>query len=96
MASETIPTELEWHRSDCLSSHKMLDNYRFLKKKIRQIKKEDLKPKPLINGNDLMAAGYKPGPVMGQILQEAYDAQLEGVIKTREEALGWVKSQFKC
>ncbi|MBI4971428.1 MAG: CCA tRNA nucleotidyltransferase [Candidatus Omnitrophica bacterium] len=96
LASETFSVQLELHRIDCLSSHGKLDNYQFLKNKIRQIRKEDLKPKPLISGEDLIEAGYRPGPAMGKILHEAYDAQLEGVIKNREAALKWVEGRFKC
>ncbi len=94
MAQDTFQTELELHRIDCLSSHGKLDNYYFLKKKLKETKKADLKPKPLLNGNDLIQSGYKPGPAMGLILHDLYDAQLEGAIKTRQEALNWVLKHF--
>lgn len=95
IASPTFPVEMELHRIDCLSCHGNLENYVFLKKKIKAIKKENLKPKPLINGNDLISEGYKPGPKMGSILHEAYDAQLEGVFRTRGEAIIWVRKHFR-
>ncbi|GAB4547397.1 MAG: CCA tRNA nucleotidyltransferase [Phycisphaerales bacterium] len=52
-----------------------------------------LAPMPIITGDDLIGAGYEPGPMFGVWLDRVYDAQLEGRIRTREEALsllgGW-------
>lgn len=46
-------------------------------------------PPPLVTGDDLLEAGWSAGPAMGRILRQIYDAQLEGVIKTKEQALAW-------
>ncbi|MBI4353540.1 MAG: CCA tRNA nucleotidyltransferase [Candidatus Omnitrophica bacterium] len=91
MQRETFDTELEQHRVDCLASHGDLANWRFLKRKRRVLGREEIRPKPLINGHDLLALGYAEGPVIGKILRMAEDAQLEGKLKSREEALEWVK-----
>lgn len=50
---------------------------------------DDAKPteERLINGYDLIALGLKPGPPFKVILQEIYDQQLEGRIRTKEEGL---------
>ena len=48
---------------------------------------KQLKPAPLLTGRDLIAAGYRPGPMFGIVLSEIEDAQLEGRISTAEEAL---------
>jgi len=76
------------HRLDCLSSHGGLDSYNFVREKQRELPPEDLRPKPLITGRDLIAAGHRPGPAFGVALTTVEDAQLEGRISTREEALG--------
>jgi poly(A) polymerase len=47
----------------------------------------DCAPPPLINGDDLSAAGMEAGPRFKRILDEVYDAQLEGAIGGKEEAL---------
>jgi poly(A) polymerase len=78
---------MELHRLDCLSSHGHLDNYEFLRRKQSEVPPEQLKPKPLITGDDLIAHGLTPGPMFGKLLREIEDAQLEGRINTREEAL---------
>jgi poly(A) polymerase len=56
--------------------------------------KEVVHPIPLISGNDVMALGYPSGPRVGQILSFIRDKQVEGEIKTREEALKVLKEKF--
>jgi putative nucleotidyltransferase with HDIG domain len=75
------------HRLDCLSSHGSLGNFEFVRRKQRELPPEQLKPKPLITGRDLIAAGYKPGPQFGAALTAVEDAQLEGRVSTSEEAM---------
>jgi poly(A) polymerase len=48
---------------------------------------QDCAPTPLITGDDLTAAGLSPGPLFKPILDAVYDAQLEGKIATKEQAL---------
>jgi poly(A) polymerase len=78
---------LELHRLDCSSSHNMLDNYDFVKNKQDEFGKEKISPPPLLTGKDLIAAGYSPGPWFSKVLSASEDAQLEGQIATKEEAL---------
>lgn len=75
------------HRLDCLSSHGDLENYDFVRRKQQEVPPEQLKPPPLITGDDLIAAGYTPGPAFRRVLGEVEDAQLEGRVSTRGEAL---------
>lgn len=78
---------LELHRLDCLSSHRNLDNYEFVRRKLAEIPPEALKPPRLLTGRDLIAAGYTPGPAFREILEAVETAQLEGRVSTREDAL---------
>jgi len=56
-----------------------------------------LAPRGLVTGDDLIAAGLAPGPSFGRWLELAYDAQLEGRLRTRGEALatvmGWAEGE---
>jgi poly(A) polymerase len=61
-----------------------------LRKKIKQLKGVELRPKPLLNGHDLMALGSVPGPSLGQLANEMYIAQLEGKLQSAEQAKHWV------
>jgi tRNA nucleotidyltransferase (CCA-adding enzyme) len=44
-------------------------------------------PDPLLKGRHLLEEGIKPGPRIGEILRAVYDLQLDGQVKTLEEAL---------
>ncbi|HUI92107.1 MAG TPA: CCA tRNA nucleotidyltransferase [Chitinivibrionales bacterium] len=95
LARPTLADELEVHRVDCLASHGDISNYTFIKEKQAEMPVEEIKPKALINGKDLIELGYKPGPIFGKILGEAYDLQLENKLQTRDEAIEWVKNSLK-
>jgi poly(A) polymerase len=94
MARSTFDEELELHRVDCESSHRMLDNYEFLLRKREEFANEPIIPPPLVRGDDLIALGLKPGPKFGEILEAVETRQLEGTLRTREEALEWVKREY--
>jgi putative nucleotidyltransferase with HDIG domain len=85
---------LELHRLDCASSHGGFDSYEFAKQKLAELPPEQLRPKRLLNGNDLMEAGYRAGPSFGKILEAVEDAQLEQRIHSKEEALALVRETF--
>jgi len=80
---------LELHRLDVSSSNRNFDSYDLVRRKLEETPPEEIKPPRLVTGYDLIAAGYKPGPHMGEILRRLEDAQLEGAIRTHEEALEW-------
>ena len=94
MARPTFNEELELHRVDCESSHRMLDNYEFLMRKREEFANEPIIPSPLLRGDDLIALGLKPGPKFGEILQAVQTRQLEGRLRTADDALEWVKQQY--
>ena len=94
MARPTFEEELELHRVDCASSHRMMDNYEFLLSKRAEFSNEPIIPPPLVRGEDLIALGLRPGPKFGEILEAVETRQLEGGLRNREEALDWVKREF--
>ena len=85
---------LELHRLDCLSSHRDLTNYHMARRMLQEIPAEEIRPRALMSGDDLIAAGYKPGPRFKEILQAVEEAQLEGGISSREDALRLVGERF--
>jgi len=94
MARPSFNEELELHRVDCESSHRMLDNYEFLLRKREEFANEPIIPPPLVRGDDLIALGLKPGPRFSEILEAVETRQLEGSLRTRDEALDWVKREY--
>ncbi|HTR43463.1 MAG TPA: CCA tRNA nucleotidyltransferase [Pseudomonadales bacterium] len=92
---ETFPLELELHKLDCLGSHRSLEYYDFLVTEAKELeKKPEIRP-PLLNGQDLIALGVKPGPAMGELLHEIREMQLSDELKTAREAKAWVKKKLK-
>ncbi|HET6843283.1 MAG TPA: CCA tRNA nucleotidyltransferase [Candidatus Angelobacter sp.] len=83
---------LELHRLDCLGSHRDLALYNFAQEKLQTLPAEQIRPVPLLTGNDLIAAGYPPGPAFKKWLTAVEDAQLEGAIHNKDEALALVKT----
>lgn len=94
MARPTFDEELELHRVDCASSHRMMDNYEFLLRKREEFANEPIIPPPLVRGDDLITLGMKPGPKFGEILEAVETHQLEGALKDRQQALDWVKREY--
>jgi poly(A) polymerase len=85
---------LALHRLDCLSSHRHLDSYEFVQRFLEVTPPEQVRPERLLTGDDLLAMGLRPGPVFAEILRTLEDGQLEGQIKTREEAKDYVLKNF--
>ncbi len=94
MRQPAFEEHMALHRLDCLSSHGHLDNYEFLRRKQEELPPEELKPAPLLTGKDLIAAGYRPGPMFGIVLSEIEDAQLEGRISTAGEAMDMARRKL--
>lgn len=78
-----IEDHLELHRA----TYGKTAAYQFAVGKLSEWGPEDLRPKPLIDGRDLIALGLETGPRFREILTKVEDAQLEGLLKSREEAL---------
>jgi hypothetical protein len=58
---------------------------------LKFIKQNKKLPKPLIQSEDLKKQGVQPGKDFGQLLNQAYEAQLNETFKTKKQALDWLK-----
>jgi poly(A) polymerase len=85
---------LELHRLDCGASHGKLDAYATVSKLLNDTPPEQVRPPGLLTGDDLKDMGYSPGPQFQAILTEVEDAQLEGLIHTKDEAISLVKRSY--
>jgi len=86
---------LELHRLDCLASHGHLENYDMVREFLAKTPPEQVRPPRLLTGEDLIALGYSPGPPFKAILDAVEEAQLNGRVSTRDEAVALVKDSFK-
>jgi len=85
---------LALHRMDCLAGSGFLENWEFVRERWLEMPEETVRPKPLITGRELIAAGYLPGAGFKEMLRTVEDAQLEGAIATVDEALRLVRERF--
>lgn len=85
---------MELHLADCMGSHGKTDAYDFVKTKMEEYGREEIKPPKLIDGKDLIALGYSPGPVFSRILGNVEEQQLENRLHSKEEALDFVRHNY--
>ncbi|NDQ56034.1 MAG: CCA tRNA nucleotidyltransferase [Acidipila sp.] len=83
---------LELHRLDCISSHQQLDSYNFVADFLAKTPPEIVRPARLVTGDDLLLEGLRPGPRFRQILEAVEEAQLEGKLANRDEALAYART----
>ncbi|MGB6689343.1 MAG: CCA tRNA nucleotidyltransferase [Terracidiphilus sp.] len=91
---EDFDQHLELHKMDCLAAHRNLEIYEFVRERFEAMPEETVRPRPLLTGRELIAAGYAPGPGFKEMLSTVEDAQLEGTIATEEEAMALVREKF--
>ena len=58
-----------------------------IRRRVIALAETELAPEPLLTGDDLVGAGFEPGPQFRQLLDAVYDAQLEGALSSRDEAI---------
>jgi poly(A) polymerase len=83
---------LKLHRADALASGRPTDSVEYCEDLLKKWSEQDLHPAPLVSGHDLTAMGLEPGPRYKELLDRVREAQLDGTIATREEALAMLGS----
>ena len=84
---------LALYRADALVKGRSVEPVEFCEERLRTWTVEDLDPPPLLTGEDLIGMGLKPGPRFKEILSDVRDAQLDGTIHTKDEALAIAQRQ---
>ncbi len=85
---------LELFRIDCASSHRRMDTYEWLRERAASLPPEQIRPTPLLTGDDLIGLGYAPGPRFSEILRAVEDLQLEGTLTSRDAAIAHVRKTW--
>jgi poly(A) polymerase len=78
---------LAMHRADSVASGRSVEHIDFCERMLRDTPPEELNPPPILTGDDLVALGWKPGALFKKVLDTVREAQLEGKIKTKDEAI---------
>jgi len=91
---EGFEEHLALHRMDCVAGSGNLEHWEFVRERYDAMPEETVRPRPLITGRELIAAGYAPGAGFKEMLRAVEDAQLEGAIWSADEAMGLVRERF--
>jgi poly(A) polymerase len=82
-------------RMDALASNRDLTYVDFCVRRRHELADEEtMRPPPALRGDDLIALGYRPGPLFARILAAVEEAQLEGEVRTRDDAERFVRARF--
>jgi len=65
---------------------------RGLQHQIAELGDEPISPARLLDGHELISLGAEPSPTVGHLAEELYLAQLENEVKTRAQAVKWVRN----
>lgn len=82
----------ELQRAIQKAEHKSVAALVNLRRRIKALGDVELRPRPLLNGHDLIQLGAMRGPDLGQLAEEMYIAQLEGKLHEKVQAEQWVKN----
>ena len=75
--AEWVPRE-KWYGSDAQE---------WFIQRSRELQVEQRPPDPLLLGRHLLELGIEPGPRMGEITRSVYELQLDGGVRSLEDAI---------
>ena len=84
------------HKADALASWGNLEGYEYVMERRRTMPPEEAAPPRLVTGDDLVEMGYAPGPLFGEVLAAVREAQLDGQVRTRDEALALARKMAQA
>jgi poly(A) polymerase len=85
---------LALHEADALASFGNSEEVDYCRRYLESQPTGPINPAPLLNGHDLVRHGLEPGPRFAALLEQLRDAQLEGAIHNKREALEWVERRL--
>ena len=91
LAQPGIEELLALHRADALATTGLTDSVDYCERLLRDLPQTELNPPPLLTGHDLVRAGLEPGPLFKELLDAVREAQLDGTVHTKKEAVALVK-----
>jgi poly(A) polymerase len=86
---------LELHRAEAMAEGRPSRPVEFCESKLATWGEADLNPPALVTGNDIAALGMRPGPQFKLLLDKVRDAQLDGLVATRKNALEFLAREMQ-
>ncbi|HBJ95530.1 MAG TPA: phosphohydrolase [Lentisphaeria bacterium] len=96
IAAPTFPTDMELNRVDCASCHGKMEGWLLMLDRWRALDGAPAVPPLPVNGSDLIAVGYTPGPALGRMLNTLRDEFLEGRLTARDALLAFAKEHLEA
>jgi poly(A) polymerase len=90
LAHPGIRDLLALHRADALASTGDASQIDYCEHYLDTEPAGPIDPPPLLTGNDLVRHGLKPGPLFKKLLEQLREAQLDGIMNSKQEALEWI------
>jgi poly(A) polymerase len=90
LAHVDIDELIELHRVDALATDGDLSQVDYCRQLLAELPEEELNPPRLLTGHDLIRRGVPQGPVYHELLDKVRDAQLEGRVRSKKQALALV------
>ncbi len=90
LATEGVSDLLALHRARATADTSDLAHVAYCEAYLRDQPDGPIDPPPLLTGHDLARHGLRPGPRFASLLELLRDAQLDGLVTTRDEALAFV------
>jgi poly(A) polymerase len=82
---------LALHRADALASTGAADHVDYCERMLRELPQTELNPPPLVTGHDLVRLDLQPGPLFKELLDKVREAQLDGTIRSKKDAIALAK-----
>ncbi len=90
LAADGIAELLALHRALAIADSADLGHVAYCEAYLRDRPEGPIDPPPLLTGHDLARHGLRPGPRFASLLESLRDAQLDGIVTTRDEALAFI------
>jgi poly(A) polymerase len=94
-AQKRLAAQPEFEQALAILRSAEQDTWAVVRDRRAELALTNLAPTPLITGDDLIELGLEPGPIFRNVLNAVYDAQLEGGLESRDEALKLARAIHK-
>ncbi len=94
LAEPGIQELLDLHRADAMATTGDTSQVDYCEYYLREQPTGPINPPPLLSGHDLARHGLKSGPRFKVLLDRVREAQLDGLVRSKREALEWVDREL--